>query len=198
VTAPVDFDALYATSDDPWQMRTRWYEARRRALILATLPAQRYANAWEPGCANGELTYRLADRCDRLTATDASAQACTLTRSRVLGRANVDVRRHALPEVVGGGPFDLVLLCEVAYYLDDVALARCLDNVAAALADGGTVLACHWRHPATQHAQRGDAVQEAIDRALGLPLIARHREADFDLAVWCADPRSVAQREGIA
>jgi cyclopropane fatty-acyl-phospholipid synthase-like methyltransferase len=198
VIASPDFDALYASSDDPWQLRTRWYEARKRALILASLPARRYGNAWEPGCANGELTHRLADRCDRLVATDASAQACTLTRSRVVGRDNVDVRRHALPEVAAGGPFDLVVLCEVAYYLDAATLACCIASIAGALADGGTVLACHWRHPAAQHAQGGDAVQRAIGRALALPVIARHREADFDLAVWSADARSVAQHEGIA
>jgi cyclopropane fatty-acyl-phospholipid synthase-like methyltransferase len=198
VTDVVDFDALYATSDDPWQLRSRWYEARKRALILASLPAYRYANAWEPGCANGELTHRLADRCDHLIATDASAQACALTRARVTGRHNVDVRRHALPDVVPGGPFDLVLLCEVAYYLDEAMLARCIANVAGALAEGGTVLACHWLHPAAQHAQGGDAVQRAIGRTLALPVIARHREADFDLVVWSADPRSVAQHEGIA
>jgi hypothetical protein len=32
------FDALYAASDDPYASRQRWYEARKRAVLLAALP----------------------------------------------------------------------------------------------------------------------------------------------------------------
>ncbi|MBC7682848.1 MAG: hypothetical protein H7172_10975, partial [Ferruginibacter sp.] len=37
------FDALFKDTEDPWGFRTRWYETRKRALTLASLPADRYA-----------------------------------------------------------------------------------------------------------------------------------------------------------
>ena len=30
------FAALYGANGDPWQVRTRWYERRKTALLLAT------------------------------------------------------------------------------------------------------------------------------------------------------------------
>ena len=42
------FDAIYA-HDDPFGYRERWYEARKRALLLASLPAQRFGRVWEIG-----------------------------------------------------------------------------------------------------------------------------------------------------
>jgi hypothetical protein len=34
------FDAMYATSDDPWQLSSRWYEERKYAVML---PRPRWA-----------------------------------------------------------------------------------------------------------------------------------------------------------
>jgi hypothetical protein len=42
---PEYFESLFEGSDDPWQFRTRWYEARKRALRLACLPAAHYGSA---------------------------------------------------------------------------------------------------------------------------------------------------------
>jgi hypothetical protein len=36
------FQQLYEQADDPWQVRQRWYEQRKRSLLLASLPAPRY------------------------------------------------------------------------------------------------------------------------------------------------------------
>ena len=60
-TRPV-FDRLFEASEDPWGFRTRWYEARKRSITLACLPEAHYQNAYEPGCANGELAAALAPR----------------------------------------------------------------------------------------------------------------------------------------
>ncbi len=56
------FGAIYR-DDDPFGYRERWYEARKRDLLLASLPRARFAHAWELGCSNGELTAALAPRC---------------------------------------------------------------------------------------------------------------------------------------
>ena len=69
------FDELYATSDDPWQLSSRWYEERKYSITLSMLPRPRYRHAFEPGCSIGTLTARLAVRCDAITATDVAAAA---------------------------------------------------------------------------------------------------------------------------
>ena len=60
------FEDLYRVDPDPWQFATSRYEQRRYDITVACLPRARYAAAFEPGCAIGELTRRLAGRCDRV------------------------------------------------------------------------------------------------------------------------------------
>jgi hypothetical protein len=36
------FDDMYAAAEDPWSMRTRWYERRKYDLTTAVLPRQRF------------------------------------------------------------------------------------------------------------------------------------------------------------
>ncbi len=67
-----DFESLYRQSPDPWQVRTSWYEQRKRALLIAALPQARYGRVLEVGCGNGEMTRLLAPRCDMLVAVDGS------------------------------------------------------------------------------------------------------------------------------
>ena len=83
------FDALFEGDADPWQFKSRWYEARKRALTLACLPRMRYECAYEPGCANGELSAALATRCDSLLITDGSKRAVDLATARLAGVSNV-------------------------------------------------------------------------------------------------------------
>ena len=77
------FADLYATSDDPWAFRTRWYERRKRELVLASLPQQCYRRIFEPACANGELSILLAERCATLLCQDIDATAVSLARERL-------------------------------------------------------------------------------------------------------------------
>lgn len=91
------FTRLYAEPEDPWRISTGWYEQRKRALLLASLPHERFAVAFEPGCSNGELTVQLAARCDRLIAWDIVDDALERTRSRTADLPGVEVRRGALP-----------------------------------------------------------------------------------------------------
>ena len=91
------FDELYKQSDDPWKLRKGWYERRKRSLTLALLPRPRYRNAFEPGCANGELTVELASRCDALLAVDLHERAVALTRERVAGASQVRVEQCTVP-----------------------------------------------------------------------------------------------------
>ncbi|MDO9402845.1 MAG: class I SAM-dependent methyltransferase [Polaromonas sp.] len=198
---------MFAHSDDPWGFRNRWYEARKRDLTLACLPAARYRHAYEPGCANGELAAALATRCDRLLASDGSAPALAIARDRLQSMPNVELRQAWLPDDWPAGlpgssagegrpGFDLVVFSELGFYLDTAQLSVLIARMKASLASGGTVLACHWRHPVEGHALDGDAVHAALAAQLDMPRLLRHEEADFLLEVWSHDARSVAQVEG--
>ena len=74
------FDAMYGHSADPYALRTRWYEQRKRAVLMAALPHPRYGRAYEPGCGAAELTVELATRCDHVLASDFSDNAVMAVR----------------------------------------------------------------------------------------------------------------------
>jgi 2-polyprenyl-3-methyl-5-hydroxy-6-metoxy-1,4-benzoquinol methylase len=200
VTAPAHayFDAMYGANDDPYGLRTRWYEERKRNLLLAALPARRYANACEPGCGVGELTLALASRCDRLFASDLSQQAVAIARRRCAAMDHVRVERRDLPAEWpdAAGPFDLIVLSEMGYFLEADAMHALAACCIRSLGGEGTIVACDWRPDFAERALPTDEVHAAID-ALGLARIVRHEEDDFVLQVWSRDARSVAQREGI-
>ena len=190
---PDYFDRMYAGSPDPWGFASRWYEQRKRALTLAALPAPAYSSVLEIGCSIGILTTALAARATTLLAVDPSAQALAAARTRV--PPSVRLVRAAVPAGWPQGAYDLVVLSEVGYYLEPGALEVLLDLVERDLLPGGTVLACHWRHPVRDYPQTGDAVHAALAR---WPRLSRVEEEDFLLDVLApGGGDSVARREGL-
>lgn len=187
------FETLYAGSADPWGMATRWYEQRKYALTLAVLPQLSFDRALEVGCSVGVLTSQLADRCTSLTAMDLSCSALERARTRV--PAWVELVQGAVPVDWPAGPWDLVVLSEVLYYLSPADLQLVLDLVERDLAPGGTVVACHWRHPVEGYPQTGDAVHQALTR---WPRLSHVQEEDFLLDVLQpGGAPSVARQEGL-
>jgi len=189
------FDATYERRDDPWGFETRWYEERKRALTLAILPDATYPTALEIGCSIGVLTEGLAARCPDLLAVDVSQAAVDRARERLGSAARVE-RRDVLHDFPAG-TFDLIVLSEVGYYFSSRDLRTVLNAIVGALAPGGTLVACHWRHPVADYPLDGDTVHAAIGN-LGLASIARHLEHDFVLEVLSRDDRSIAQKAGLA
>jgi hypothetical protein len=189
------FADLYKESDDPWLLRGRWYERRKRALTLAALPDEHYANAYEPGCANGELTLELAERCGALLASDLNADAVELARQRVQHLSHVRVERLATPEEWPNDAFDLIVISEMAYYLDDTQLAHLADTLVNTLKPGGTVTACHWRRPIEGWPHSGDYVHQQLRASIALKPISHYLDDDMVLDVWSSDERSVHERE---
>ena len=191
------FEGLYGASPDPYGTQARWYEQRKRNILLASLPRQRFRSAYEPGCGTGELSLHLAARCDRLLAADFSAQALHTARERADWPPHVQLARHALPS---DWPlhqrFDLVVLSEVGYFLALPAVQEVARHCAATLDDDGVLVACDWLPDFAERATATQDVHAAL-AAIGLALLATHAEDDFQLKVWARDPRSVAQREGI-
>jgi SAM-dependent methyltransferase len=190
------FDALFTGSSDPWAFKSRWYEERKRAVTLACLPARSYAFGYEPGCANGELSAALATRCGHLLVSDGSAKAVALARQRLAELPHVEVRQSWVPDAWPDERFDLVVVSELGYFLSAAALDVLIGKARDSLAAGGTLLACHWRHPPDDCELDGDAVHRRFGRLMEMPHLAGMVDDDFRIDVWCRDGRSVAQREG--
>jgi len=191
------FEQSYSRRDDPWGVTTRWYERRKRALGLASLPDERYGSAFEIGCSIGVLTEQLAERCDELLAVDLSETAVARAHDRVGANPHVRIEQLDAAAAYPDETFDLVVLSEVGYYLSPDTLETLLDHLEASLEPGGTVLACHWRHDAHDFLQSGDDVHAALDRRESLHRVSHHVEDDFVLDVWSQDARSVAARTGL-
>lgn len=191
------FDALYAHGDDPWHLRERWYERRKRALTVAMLPRERYRNVFEPGCANGELSAVLAQRCDALLAADLHESAVQAARARLAPWPHARVELCTVPREwpAPAVPFDLIVVSELAYYLSPDDLQWLAARIDDALADDGCLLACDWRHAFAERQASTEAVHACFASRCGVLCVAHHVEADLLIDVWTRDGRSVAQDE---
>ncbi|MCS5722299.1 bifunctional PIG-L family deacetylase/class I SAM-dependent methyltransferase [Herbiconiux sp. CPCC 203407] len=214
------FDRLHAAADDPWGFESRWYEERKRALLVAALPARRYGTVLEVGCSTGVLSAVLLGRTtDRFVGVDVSEVALERARTHAAAAGFAEVsaaapatgagatptstpsaefRRLQVPAEWPEGRFDLVVVSEVGYYLDAPDLAGLIDRILDTLTESGAVAVCHWRHPVTGRATSGDDVHAAFASRSGLDRLAHHLEEDFVLDVFTRAPAvSVARREGI-
>ena len=186
-------DELHDSSSDPWQVRTSWYEQRKRAVTLAALPHERYSRGVEVGGSVGALAETIATRCDRLVVVDESEAAVAAARSSLRGLDHVDVVRGSVPEDWPAGLFDLVVVSELGYFLSPARLRRLVSRVDTSLTDDGAVVLCHWRHPVRGWPLDGPRVHELWTGSSALPVVATHLEADFRLDVLS---RSTAHRAG--
>jgi hypothetical protein len=184
MTATTDeYFASMWSRDDPWDQATRFSEHRKYAITVASLLRPRYHHAFEPGCATGILTEMLGARCERVTAMDRHPRAVDVTGRRIDGLVGVDVRLGRLPDDVPAGPFDLVVLSEVLYYLEEDGVTTVLDRVAASATADAHLVAVHYRPLVPEHALRGDAVHGLVEAHPNWRPIVRHEEADFLLCV---------------
>lgn len=185
------FEQLFAHNDDPWAMRSRWYEKRKRELVLACLPRQYYARVFEPACANGELSAGLAERAECLLCQDLNATAVQLAAERLRPWSHARVEQGCLPGDWPAGEFDLIVLSEIGYYLDPTQWLEVLEHAQASLSADGALLLCHWLHPIDGCPQTGHQVHDLLARRLPLYRSLRHEEADFLLEYWCVKPSAI-------
>ena len=181
-----DFDALYRAEPDPWSVRTSPYEQRKLSITLACLNRPRYVAAWDPACGVGELAFRLAERADRVLATDASAEAVALTRQRCADRAGVEVAQSRLPLPSAWTGLDLIVLSEFCYYLEAADRRNMLTMINSVTADDAEVLSVHWRFKPHDGWLSGESVQREIAGGLrrsGWTQTTHHLDTDFILDV---------------
>lgn len=201
MTLAVDyFEKMYAASDDPWDFENRWYDRRKYAMTLASLPRERYTSAYEPACSIGVLSSALAPRCDALLCTDAVGAAVDHARSRLARLDHVRVEQRDITGTWPDGQFDLIVLSEVLYYFDAATAGGVLTRATASLAPGGDLVLVHWRHPVAEHIRTGQDAQDQAADIGQLARVAHYDDADFLLDVYARqppEPASVAQRDGL-
>lgn len=180
-----DLDSLHAGDDDPWGTRRRWYERRKRDLLLAALPKARHGRTLEVGCSVGELAASLVPRVDALVAVDSSATATRLAARRLGDDA--DVRLLDVPREWPEGEFDLVVVSEVGYFLSPAALEELVDRIEGSLADDGTLALCHWRHPVEGWPLDGPEVHRRVAHRTRWPLQAAYVDRDVEIRLHAAD-----------
>lgn len=185
MTDVTDFDALYQRDSDPFGVASSWYERRKERVLAASLTRSRYAFAWDSACGTGHLAHRLAGRCDRVLATDASPTAVGLTATLTNGAPGVDCRVSALPEIPGAAlDADLTVVAEVLYYLPGPARAATIEGL---VRQRGELVSVHWwQHPHDAHLSGAHVTDELHDAltAAAWTRVVRHEDADFVLAVW--------------
>jgi len=182
---PVDsFEELYRADPDPWSFATSQYEQRRYDLTVASLLRARYRRAVEPGCAIGELTRRLAARCDAVEAFDAAPTAVAAARTRCAAFPHVAITLGELPGHWPAGIFDLVVLSEVGYYFTVPVLGGLRDRAVACLEPGGTLIAVHWRGTSPAHVLHGDEVHRCLRDATGVTPAGHYEDDGFVLDLW--------------
>lgn len=181
------FERLHEQSADPWDLCSSWYEQRKRAITMASLPRSRYGRALEPGCSVGVLSAALAERCDFVECWDPSKAALLRAMQTLAEYRGVHLKNQALPAPIPETQFDLIVLSEVGYYLGRDELVRAAHNFTLALAPAGDIVACHFRHPIPDGELDGDSVHEILNSELDLPRQTRVIDADFILDVWSTD-----------
>jgi hypothetical protein len=177
------FDSMYARDADPWAFETSAYERRKYALTVASLPEPRYRSAFEPGCSLGVLSARLAERCERLLATDIVPSVVDRAARRLEEFPHVTAQLRAIPEEWPEGPFDLVVLSEIAYYFDRPTLEVIVDRILATTGPEATVIAVHWRGP-TDYPLSGDQAHAVLGACPAFEAAVHHDDEEFVLDVW--------------
>jgi SAM-dependent methyltransferase len=176
------FDRVYASTDDPWHFVTSTYEAGKYAATIEALGSEPYGRALEIGCSIGVLSRMLAARVDALLCVDINARALMLARRRCADLSNVRFEQRTVPVDFPDGPFDLVVLSEVAYYWSDADLAVARDRIVAA-ARGGTLVLVHYLPKVDDYVRDGDAVHAAFLDDERFTALHGRREPDYRLDV---------------
>lgn len=180
------FEQKFQDSVDPWNYRTSPFEARKRQVLLRACGPAKVGRTLELACAIGEMSRALTSRSLRLTASDGAPTALAEARRLTPEHMRIDYRFGILPRDVPPGPFDLIVLSEIAYYLTSRDLDRLLRSLVRALAPGGRIVALHHLVPFDDAAQVPALAQERLRRTLSrfLSLVHARNHGRFEVVTF--------------
>jgi len=192
-TASIDcpddsLDRLHQEEADPWGVESRWYERRKRDLVLAMLPRPSFDRTLELGCSTGALAEALAARSGQVLAVDRSTAALAAARARFRDNDRVTVAEldvpHDWPHDV---TFDLVVVSEVGYFMSPAGLERLVGRIAESLGPEGVLVLCHWRHAVEGWVLDAEGVHTAFEDPRLPELSASYRDRDVEIRVHAHD-----------
>ncbi len=181
--SPEHFEGRYREATDPWNFRTSWYERRKYAIIVASLPRELYHSGYEAGCSIGEMTTLLAPRCRALLAVDCSPTAVRTADGALKEHPNVTLEHAVLPNDLPDATFDLVVATEILYYFTGTDLDVLLDGLIGRMRPGADLVIAHWRASDRSYGYDGFNVHDLVDRRADLDRIVDHEDENFVLAV---------------
>lgn len=115
---------------------------------ISLLPDARYGSCLDVGTGLGHYAERVAPFCDQVIGIDVCGTAIRRARRRLRGFRNLVFRRGNIRWFTGAsGPFDLIILGDVLYYLGDLEFPaqfeRIVDDLVSVLKPGGRILMSH-------------------------------------------------------
>jgi SAM-dependent methyltransferase len=126
-------DALYRIPD-PWDMQSprEAYRFGETSRIIKRVFGK-VDRLLELGCGEGHQSTHLLEHCNFLYGIDVSSRALTRARNRCPDGIFYEGDIFSAESLKGGVPFDLVVACEVLYYMDDIkAVLNRMSQIGAA------------------------------------------------------------------
>lgn len=174
------FEAAYAGASDPWQSANLRYSYQRwkyQSLIAALPDGRRFARVLDLGSGLGGLSVSLLQVSDQVLGLDIAQAAVDQARQRAgmrpgltFAQGDVDALDPALD-----GRFDLVVVADTLYYLDDLddpRLKSIAARIALLLAPGGLcLLANHYFYSGDKDSRLTRRIHDAFAWSPGLDLV---------------------------
>lgn len=154
---------LYAHTPDPWNFVTSTYEQEKFRATKKALSRDHYAAAFELGCGNGELARHLAPACTAYTGLDAVDKALEACREKL---PSADFIKGYYPCPLAPGPFDLIVLSEILYFLGRAELIRLASEISTKWHRAEVICVIYLGE--TDHALQGRESLEILIAALSL------------------------------
>ncbi|KQR47444.1 hypothetical protein ASF87_00180 [Microbacterium sp. Leaf161] len=181
------FDELYTQESDPWQTYSSPYELEKIRRTLAVAPESQYRRALDIGSGAGAMIEPLREIASSVTAIDGSSVAVQHLRTRF--HDEVTIREVVLPPAESlEGPFDLIVMSEVGYYLSPADLTTTREAIVEALAVGGDLILAHCLNETHGLRLGGDEVHRFFgsDSRLTQSVIETHTVDDttFEICLY--------------
>jgi O-antigen/teichoic acid export membrane protein/SAM-dependent methyltransferase len=137
-------ERMFSRQQDPFGFNRgleRFRFQRAMEILESGADGTRFPRALEIGCAEGDFTKLLADRCETLVAVDLSKIALDRARERCSEFSNVQFAEWDVRQDPVNGPFDLIVATGVLeYILRPSTLKDVRERITAALRPGGFLL----------------------------------------------------------
>lgn len=140
-----DFDAIYRTQADPWQIGAADSERYNLYFDLIEAAATARGTLVDIGCGFGAFLARFSGRFQRLIGVELAAEAIAKGRQRFPAIEFVQGSAGALAQALPGeARYDAVVFSDVIYYLDEAEKHAALRWIAGHLSPDGLGFIAAW------------------------------------------------------